>query len=153
MKAKPRGTTSGLEEFHADTKARNTANMMRVVETLRLNKPNSKWSYKDVWAGCGLKSQVALDSPWNVHIKTEIDFHNKKIHCSALNQGEGEAAAGGRLAMHEMKAQMKEIRKQRDQALARIAQYCADTDHYKKRCKDLERVVTRLKAMISSFKR
>lgn len=153
MKAKPRGTTSGLKEFHAHIKARNTASMVRVVEALRLNKPNSKWSYKDVWAGGGLKSQIALDSPWNAHIKEEIDFHNRQIHCSALNQGGGEEAVGGRLAIHEMKAQMKEIREQRDQALARIAQYCADTDHYKKRCKDLERVVARLKAMISSSRR
>jgi hypothetical protein len=153
MKAKPRGTTSGLEEYHADTKARNTASMLQVVARLRLDKPSSKWSYKDVWAGAGLKSQIALDSPWNAHVKAEIDAHNGNIQYSTLTQGMGEEAAGGRLAMRELKAEMKEIREQRDQALARIARYCADTDHYKKRCKDLEMAVARLKSIILSSRR
>lgn len=153
MKAKPRGTTSGLEEYHADTKARNTASMLQAVARLKLNKPHSKWTYKDVWAGAGLKSRIALDSPWNAHVKAEIDAHNGKIQCSTLSQGVGKEAVGDRLAMRELKAEMKEVREQRDKALARIAQYCADTDHYKKRCKDLERAVARLKAIILSSER
>ncbi|MFV2949001.1 hypothetical protein [Pseudomonas japonica] len=153
MKAKPRGTTSGLEEYHADTKARNTANMLQVIERLRVDRPNSKWSYKDVWVVAGLKSQIALDSPWNAHIKTEIDHHNKKIQSSVLSQGENEEDGDDRLLIRELKAEVKAIKGQRDRALARIAQYCADTDHYKKRCKDLEKAVSRLKAIVLSSRR
>lgn len=150
MKAKPRGTTSGLEQFHADTKNRNTAKMLQVIERLRLERPSSKWSYKDVWAGAGLKSQIALDSPWNAHVKEKIDCHNELIQFPVFNQCENENASSRRLGVRDLKAEIKELKAQRDQALAKIAQYCADTDYYKNRCRDLERAVARLKTTVRS---
>ena len=70
-----------------------------------------------------------------------------------MSQGENEEDGDDRLLIRELKAEVKAIKGQRDRALARIAQYCADTDHYKKRCKDLEKAVSRLKAIVLSSRR
>jgi len=147
MKGKPRGTTSGLLEYHANNKQRNTICMLQVIDRLRREKPNSKWSYKDVWSGAGLKSQVALDSPWNAHVKSEIDYHNRMVGSAPLSDCDNMATSDWRV-LGELRSEIKVLKEQRDQALERIAQYCADTDFYKKKCRDLERAVARLKLII-----
>lgn len=150
MKGKPRGTTSGLKGYQAGAKERNTKAMLGVIEVLKIERSTSRWSYKDVWSAAGLKSQVALDSPWNADVKSAIDLHNQLLASSAHIHFSGTDGAIDKLALRDLRRQVSEMKEQRDQALARIAQYCADTDYYKKRCQDFQRTVERLKSTITS---
>jgi len=76
---KPRGSLVGLKENREALKVKNTEAMLKVVEKLGKEKPDALWSYKDVWSGAGLKSNVALNSPWNSHVRDAIDAHNSSI--------------------------------------------------------------------------
>src|SRR5690606_32067875 len=79
MKKSQRGSHHGLLKDREDTKLKNTEELWRQVNKLRKEKPNTSWSYKEVWVGAGLKSNVALDSPWNAHVKEAIREHNNKV--------------------------------------------------------------------------
>lgn len=145
MKAKPRGSVSGLLEFHSKSRASSTAAMLMVIGKLRIEKPFVKWSYKEVWSGADLKSQIALNSPWNIHIRLEIDEHNERLERDS-HGGSELMVPSEKALLRSYKVELKALREQRDQALARIAQYCADADYHKKRCADLEKSVDRLKS-------
>ncbi|WP_110946379.1 hypothetical protein [Pseudomonas bohemica] len=153
MKGKPRGSTSGLEDYHDKLRSANTALMLAVIEQLKVIKPDAKWSYKEVWSGAGLKSKVALDSVWNEHVRLEIDRHNNTLDSRNTVLNENVVSVVEKPAILALKEQVKILKQQRDQALALIAQYAADTDFYKRRCVDLQSSVDRLKAYINSVER
>lgn len=146
MRAKPRGSFIGLSKNREDLKARNTEAMMGVIAELRVEKHASKWLFKEVWSRAGLKSQIALDSPWNAHVRAEIEAHNARVRSLTP-----EGAPGPRGLIYDMdllkslKEELRICKAQRDQALSQIAQFAADTDYFKKKCDDLTRTVDRLR--------
>jgi hypothetical protein len=146
VRAKPRGSIIGLKKNREDLKARNTEAMMGVIAQLRIEKPASKWWYKEVWSRAGLKSQIALDSPWNAHVRAEIETHNARILCLAP-----EVIFGPRGLVYDkdllksLKDELRICKEQRDKALSRIAQFAADTDYIKRKCDDLTKTVERLR--------
>lgn len=147
MKAKPRGNVVGLKKNREDLKASNTAAMMEVITQLRIEKPTSKWTYKEVWSRAGLKSQIALDSVWNAHVRAEIEAHNARVR-SLLVEG---ASVSGAVAydkdlVRSLRDELRICRNQRDQALSRIAQFAADTKYFKDKCEDLTKIVDRLRS-------
>lgn len=147
MKAKPRGSVVGLKKNREDLKASNTAAMMGVIAQLRIEKPTSKWTYKEVWSRAGLKSQIALDSIWNAHVRAEIEAHNAR----ALNLPDEGALAPKALTYEKdlvksLREELRICKNQRDKALSRIAQFAADTKYFKNKCEDLTKTVDRLRS-------
>lgn len=146
MKGKPRGSVSGLKKNRDDLKVKNTASMMNVIAKLRIEKPTKKWTYKEVWTRAGLKSQIALDSAWNAHVRAEIEAHNLRVcNISAVGPKHSERPAADRDLLKSLKEELKICESQRDQALARIALYAADAQYYKDQWADLDKTVKRLR--------
>lgn len=147
MRAKPRGSVIGLKKNREDLKASNTEAMMGVIAQLRIEKPTSKWAYREVWSRAGLKSQIALDSPWNAHVRAEIEAHNARLRNlpaeGALVPG---ALAYDRDLVKSLREELRICKAQRDQALSRIAQFAADAEYFKKQCQDLTKTVDRLRS-------
>ncbi|OPE29840.1 hypothetical protein APB20_35005 [Pseudomonas aeruginosa] len=144
---KPRGSQEGLKKNRELLKVKNTEAMWSVVVRLRKESPNSLWSYKEVWSGAGLKSNVALNSPWNLHIREAIDSHNSKLRENAelgpLAQTQRKTL---RMANRELRMQLDAMKKERDQALSKIAVFEAEADFYKRKCESLLRINERLRA-------
>jgi hypothetical protein len=145
MRGKPRGSVIGLLKHRDDQRDQNTSAMLEVIQILHSEKPNTKWTYKDIWSRAGLRSPNSLASPWNAHIRAEIDSHNQLVSistserpCAGLTKAERDVA--GRL-----REELKVCKAQRDDALALIAQFAADADFFKKQCDDLKKTVARLK--------
>lgn len=145
MRGKPRGSVIGLLKHRDDQRDQNTSAMLEVIQILQSEKPNTKWTYKDIWSRAGLRSPNSLSSPWNAHIRAEIDSHNQLVStsrserpCAGLSKAERDVA--GRL-----RAELKVCKAQRDDALALIAQFASDADFFKKQCDDLKTTVARLK--------
>lgn len=146
MRAKPRGSFIGLKKNREDLKARNTAALMSVIAQLRIEKPMSKWTYKEVWSRAGLKSQIALDSAWNAHVRAEIGAHNARVRSFPAG---GAPLPGAptydRDLVKSLREELRICKNQRDQALSRIAQFAADAEYFKKQCEDLKKIVARLR--------
>lgn len=146
MKAKPRGSTSGLLKHHSSQKINNTTAMLEVITKLKIERPTAKWTYKDVWATAGLKSQIALNSAWNQHIRAEIDAHNSYVDQLGSEQPNGaKISVSEKQALALLRTNLKNCKSQRDQALARISQLSADVNFFRKKCEDLEQTVLRLR--------
>jgi len=144
---KPRGSLVGLKENREALKVKNTEAMLKVVEQLGKEKPDALWSYKDVWSGAGLKSNVALNSPWNSHVRDAIDAHNSSIReASELEVFASTQKKTLKVINGELRKQVEVMRKERDQALSKIAIYEAETDFYKRKCEGLLRVNERLRS-------
>lgn len=143
MKNKPRGSTAGLRKIQEDTKKQNSEAMMTIIFQLRIESPTRKWTYREVWSKAGLKSQVALDSPWNTHIRNLIDEHNldikakKSVNTSTTNIED---------PSNKYIRELRELKRQRDTALSKIASYAADVLYYKKKLSDLTIRFERYKA-------
>lgn len=146
MRAKPRGSVIGLKKNREDLKASNTSAMMNVIAQLRIEKPTSKWSYKEVWSRAGLKSQIALDSVWNAHVRAEVEAHNARVR-SFPDEGVSlpRALTYDRDLVKSLREELRICKSQRDQALSRIAQFAADAEYFKKQCEDLTKIVARLR--------
>ena len=69
----------GLLENRELIKHQNTEALWSQVQRLRKEKPDDHWPFKEIWSGAGLKSDVALKSPWNAHIRVAIEEHNRHI--------------------------------------------------------------------------
>ncbi len=144
---KPRGSLVGLKENREALKVKNTDAMLKVIERLGKEKSDALWSYKDVWSGAGLKSNVDLNRPWNAHVRDAIDAHNSSIREAA----ELEVLASTqkrtlRVINGELRKQVEAMRKERDQALSKIAIYEAEADFYKRKYEGLLRVNERLRS-------
>ncbi len=143
---KPRGSQEGLKKNRECLKAKNTEAMWKVVVWLRKEKPNTLWSYKEVWSAAGLKSNVALNSSWNSHIREAIDAHNSKLREDAelgpLAQSQRKTL---RMANRELRLQLDAMKKERDHALSKIAVFEAEADFYKRKCEGLLKINERLR--------
>lgn len=146
MRGKPRGSIIGLLRHRDDQRDQNTSAMVEVIQLLQSEKPNIKWTYKDVWSRAGLKSPNSLSSPWNAHIRAEIDSHNQLVSSSISADPYGGLTKAERDVVGLLRAELKVCKAQRDDALARIAQFAADADFFKKQCDDLKKAVARLKS-------
>ncbi|MDT4840823.1 hypothetical protein FQZ97_746570 [compost metagenome] len=147
MRAKPRGSVVGLKKNREDLKVSNTAAMMSVIAWLRIEKPTRKWTYKEVWSRAGLKSQIALDSAWNAHVRAEIEAHNARIRSSPAD---GVSVPGAptcdRDLVKSLREELRICKNQRDQALSRIAQFAADAEYFKKQCEDFKKIAAGLRS-------
>lgn len=144
---KPRGSLVGLKENREALKVKNTDAMLNVIERLGKEKPGALWSYKDVWSGAGLKSNVALNSPWNFHVRDAIDAHNSSIRdASELEVFSSAQKKTLRVLNGELRRKLDAMQKERDQALSKIAIYEAEADFYKRKCEGLLRVNERLRS-------
>lgn len=143
---KPRGSLVGLKKNREALKVKNTDAMLKVIEHLRKEKPDALWSYKDVWSGAGLKSNIALNSPWNSHVRDAIDAHNSSVReASELEVCASMQKKTLRVINGELRKQVEVMRKERDSALSKIAIYEAEADFYKRKCEGLLRVNERLR--------
>ncbi len=153
MKNKPRGNQTGLLQNREDTKRQNTEAMWKEVVQLRKEKPDSTWTFKEVWSGAGLKSNVALNSPWNSHIREVINEHNQKIR---ENIELGPVGASQRKTLRitnkELRQQLSAIKKERDHALSQICIYEAEADFYKRENEILKKVKDRQSEEITVHK-
>lgn len=144
---KPRGSLVGLKENREALKVKNTDAMLNVIERLGKEKPGALWSYKDVWSGAGLKSNVALNSPWNFHVRDAIDAHNSSVRdASELEVSSSAQKKTLRVLNGELRRKLDAMQKERDQALSKIAVYEAEADFYKRKCEGLLRVNERLRS-------
>lgn len=145
MRGKPRGSVIGLLKHRGDQQDQNTSAMVEVIRLLQSEKPTTKWTYKEVWSRAGLKSPNSLGSPWNAHIRAEIDSHNQLVSSSKSAKPYGKLTKAEIDLVGLLRAELKVCKVQRDDALARIAQFAADADFFKKQCDDLKKTVARLK--------
>ena len=144
MKAKPRGSLVGLRKSRAELRLRNTDAMIQAVAELRIAKPDSKWTFKEVWTRAGLKSQIALDSPWNAHVRAAIESHNSSLQ--GLQERTVSSGAGAnRPLLNALRDELRTCKQQRDQALSQIGQLVADAEFFRKKCEDLTRTVELLR--------
>ena len=145
MKGKPRGSVTGLLKHRDNQKDLNTAAMLEALRQLQKEKPTSKWKYKDVWSRAGLQSPVSLNSPWNAHVRAEIDSHNQNLHSSGSQHSSLALSKEERDIVMRLREELKVCQAQRSDALMRLAQFAADADYYRNKCSDLERANERLK--------
>ena len=145
MKGKPRGSVIGLLKHRDEQRDQNTSAMVEVIRLLQSDKPNTKWTYKDVWSRAGLKSPNSLRSSWNAHIRAEIDSHNQFGSSTRSSKPSEGLIKAEKDLVGLLRAELKVYKAQRDDALARIAQFAADADFFKKQCDDLKKAVARLK--------
>lgn len=148
MSNKIRGSQKGLIENRKSTKKKNTELLWVQVDLLRKKKPDSLWTYKEVWSGAGLKSNVALKSTWNSHILAIIDQHNNEI------REEIDLGVVGYRQRKTLRASNKDLRSEiskliidRNEALSKIAIYQAEAEYYKNENKRLENRLNRIKAI------
>lgn len=144
MRAKPRGSMKGLQKSQCEMKARNTSALLGVIADFRIEKPNTRWTYREICSRAGLRSPNALDRPWNAHIRAEIEAHNSRVRSSQLPLLETTEKATPRHEIKDLRSELTICKAQRDSALSRIAQYSADSEYLRKRCDDLQRIIDRL---------
>jgi chromosome segregation ATPase len=148
-----RGSQDGLRKSKELLKIKNTELMWEVIIRLRKEKGNDLWSYKDVWSGAGLKSAVALNSPWNSHVKGAIDSHNsalaERLESGALAQSQRKTL---RSAIRELRAQLDVMKAQRDEALGKIAFFEAEAGFFKKECETQLAVIDRLRSKLRDLR-
>lgn len=140
-----RGSHQGLLKNREETKRLNTEALWRQVQRLRKDKPSCRWTFKEVWQGAGLKSNVALDSPWNAHIKEVIEEHNKLLTEQSERGLIGLAQRKTlRTTNKELRHQLKHINTEYERALSQIALWEAEADFHRRENERLQRKIDRL---------
>ncbi|MBS8269547.1 hypothetical protein ACSEE7_18185 [Halomonas cupida] len=140
-----RGSHQGLLKNREETKERNTEALWHQVQRLRKEKPDTLWSFKEVWQGAGLKSNVALDSPWNASIKEAISEHNRLLREKAESGSVGQAQRKTlRITNKELRNQIQQIKKEYEKALSKMAVWEAEADFYQRENERLQRKIERL---------
>ncbi|WP_339806438.1 hypothetical protein, partial [uncultured Marinobacter sp.] len=101
-----------------------------------------------VWntqSGAGLKSDVALKSPWNAHIREVIEEHNRQVReerdLGPLGRSQRKTV---RSANRELKAQLLKAKVDLDFVLSQVAIWEAEIAFYKKENDRLMRKIERL---------
>ena len=149
MKRLIRGSVAGLVRHHQEQKEKNTSEMLKVIARLQVEKALLSWTYKEVWCGAGLKSGVALTSEWNSHVRLAIDAHN--AHVKNLRDS-NDAPAGSHLApvcrIKQLRSLVKDLERQRNEALSKLAVYEAEIEFYKSRYDEVVRLNVRLQDSI-----
>lgn len=145
MKTRQRGSHHGLLKNREEIKRQNTEALWGEVNRLRKEKPRAPWSYKEVWSGAGLKSNVALDSPWNAHIKEAIGEHNRKISeqrdLGPIGQSQRKTL---RIANKELRQEIARLQASQNKALSQIALWETEAAHYKRENQRLKTQLDRL---------
>lgn len=145
MKAKQRGSHHGLLKYREETRRLNTEDLWRQVIRLRKEKPGSVWSFKEVWSGAGLKSNVALDSPWNAHIKEAIVEHNRSVRDEADLGPEGQSQRKTlRLTNKVLRQDIKKLTADQRKALSQVAVWEAEALFYQRENIRLRKKIERL---------
>ena len=151
---KPRGSQTGLLQNREDTKRQNTEAMWKEVVHLRKDKPDATWTFKEVWSGAGLKSNVALNSPWNSHIREVINEHNQKIRENIELGPVGVSRQKTlRTTNRELRQQLDALKKERDKALSQIGIYEAEADFYTRENEVLKKIKDRQSKEINACKK
>lgn len=123
--------------------------MLAIIKDLETRKKNVAWTYKEVWSGAGLKSNIALSSPWNAHIRDIIKAHNDFIKLSKVNHlSPSSKSISASDVDVNLKLQIGTLKLERDEALSKIAVREAEIDYHKSINKDLQQVNERLKRQI-----
>lgn len=148
MKKSQRGSHHGLLKDREDTKLKNTEELWRQVNKLRKEKPNTPWSYKEVWVGAGLKSNVALDSPWNAHVKEAIREHNNKVREQSdwgpTAQSERKTL---RTANRDLRQEIEGLKSKLNTALSQTAVWEAEAAYHKRENQRLQKQLDRLNSL------
>ena len=146
MKAAGRGSHEGLIRNREETKRLNTDALWRQVQRLRKEKPDELWSMKEVWQGAGLKSNVALNSPWNAHVKEAIEDHNRLVREGIELGPIGRAQRKTlRTTNKELREIIKQLKSEHEKALSQIAIWEAEAAYYRRDNERLQRKIDRLK--------
>lgn len=146
MKVKQRGSHQGLLKNREETKRQNTEALWRQVIRLRKEKPSSLWSFKEVWSGAGLKSNVALDSPWNAHVKEAIEDHNRSVREETDLGPEGQSQRKTlRITNKALRQEIEKLKSDIDKSLSQIAIWEAETIFYQRENARLRNKIERLK--------
>lgn len=130
-KNKPRGSQSGLARNRLEVKQKNSRLLKETIQNLSISRPEERWTYKKVCQASGLKSTVALHKPWNREIREIIDQHNAKI------QKNEKSTLLNTETKSNPKSNLMEITQQRNEALAKIAKFQANAEHYKNKYEKL----------------
>jgi hypothetical protein len=150
-KNKPRGSQEGLLKNREATRIINTEAMWQVINRLRKENANRIWTYKEVWSSAGLKSSVALNSPWNSHIRDAITTHNTQIKENAAN---GPLMQSQRKTLRDSNRILRDkiinIKKERDSALSKIAIFEADAIFYKNQFENQLKITERLRTLLDN---
>jgi len=145
LKMKRNQKHQGLLENRELTKQQNTEALWSQVQRMRKEKPDVHWRLKEIWSGAGLKSDVALKSPWNAHIREAIDEHNRQIEeerdLGPLGRSQRKTV---RAVNRELKAQLEQAKADLDAVLSQIAIWEAEVAFYKKENDRLMRKIERL---------
>ena len=135
----------GLLENRELIKHQNTEALWSQVQRLRKEKPDDHWPFKEIWSGAGLKSDVALKSPWNAHIRVAIEEHNRHIKeerdLGPIGRSQRKTV---RAANRELKAQLDQAKVDLDTVLSQVAIWEAEIAFYKKENDRLMRKIERL---------
>jgi hypothetical protein len=151
MSSKRRGSVKGLQQNREELKTRNTERMTQVILSLEIVKPDELWSLKEVWSGAGLKSNVALDSPWNKHIREAVASHNAAVkERMGVDSRVYPEQTQDLLTVDKLKSALSSMKSQRDSALSRIAIYQAEADFFRRKCEGLITVNQRLRGAQNS---
>lgn len=135
----------GLLKNREETKHLNTEALWRQVQRLRKEKPDTLWTFKEVWQGAGLKSNVALDSPWNAHIKDVIEAHNRLMREQADLGPVGQAQRKTlRTTNKALRYQIQQVKVEYEKALSKMAVWEAEADFYRRDNERLQRKIDRL---------
>jgi len=147
IKNRPRGSQAGLLKNRIETQNRNTQAMWDTIDRLKKLKGREPWTYKEIWSGAGLKSAVAFNSPWNFEIKAAVDTHNAAIKNE--KQASSLLEPGSLSASTILKKQIEKTTKERNDALAKIAIFQADSDYYRDQYEKLLTRYNRIKIQSS----
>lgn len=151
MKKVQRGGHLGLLKNREEVKRQNTEALWRQVNRLRKEKPNLPWSYKEIWVNAGLRSNVALDSPWNAHIKESIVEHNRKVReerdLGPVGQSERKTL---RTTNRDLRQEITRLLAEHSKALSQIAVWEAEATHYQRESQRLQKQLDRLKGLKSA---
>ena len=145
MKKISRGSHQGLLKKRQETKLLNTEALWQQVQRLRKEKPNTLWSYKEVWQGAGLKSNVALNSPWNASIKETVTEHNRLLREQAEKSIAGQNQRKTlRITNKELRNQIQQLKIEYEKALSKMAIWEAEADFFQRDNERLQRKIDRL---------
>lgn len=154
MKSKRRGSHLGLLKNREETKRQNTEALWRQVIRLRKEKPNALWSFKEVWSGAGLKSNVALDSPWNAHVKEAIEDHNRSVKEEADLGPEGQSQRKTlRFTNKVLRQEIEKLKSDLDKSMSQIAVWEAEAIFHQRENTRLRNKIERLKNDLTDQRR
>ncbi len=136
---------AGLRRLRKDTKEKNSAALKAIIDRLKVEKPNEKWSYKDICAAANLKSQNSLKAPWNGDTKREIDTHNEFVRSQRIKIGR---EVGQKNSAQLEKSHSMDLRLKLDAALHQIGIWEAEAAWLASEYENLKKINNRLESRL-----